>query len=220
MDLFAERMRVKLEQGLRVLPTTQHSYSTDSGTVNNVEQGTTATVTKYSTLHVSRFDLSSVHLNYAILINEGLGQIQCIAIPLSISQRDCNGISGRCCADTFHFLGIAAEGILDVACKELNITASGPTLRVSDANISYVCIRYLPDPRRVTRYPNFRKSYQSSSSCSSIVDDGNCFLDCTLKVKPYRLGLYNGDPNCGIRLVIVCWSREAQGSGDQVNFCL
>lgn len=200
MDLFAERMRVKLEQGLRVLPTTQHSYSTDSGTVNDVEQGTTAAVTKHSTLHVRRFDLSSVHLNYAILINEGLGQIQCIAIPLSISQRDCNGISGRCCADTFHFLGIAAEGILDVACKELNITASGPASRVSGANIS--------------------KSYQSSSSCSSIVDDGNCFLDCTLKVKPYRLGLYNGDSNCRIRLVIVCWGREVQGSGDQVNLGL
>ena len=73
-----------------------------------------------------RLDLPPEHLDFAVLTNEALGDVDRIAIVLRKSKEDTNSVLCRCPADSPHLGRVDLERVLDVFGPKNKVYRTGP----------------------------------------------------------------------------------------------
>lgn len=153
MELFSLGVSMVPEKRLSVFPAVQASDLSNSWDIHDIEKRGSASVAEHGPLHVSGLDLAPDLLDLAIGTDQGLRDVQRLAIVLGEAELDRDLVLFGCGAEELHLGGIDLEGVCNVFLDGFEINCTLPDIRVLIEFFSTVCNFYaffnLPYPVRV-----------------------------------------------------------------------
>ncbi len=115
-------------------------------------------------LHVRRLHLPPLHPNLTFLVNQRLGNIHRVPVPLREPETDVDLMRGRRVPDPSHLRAVDLKAVLHVLDAEVEVDGSGP------------------DPGRIARYPAFGEDDEFGVGGGGFGDEVAGLVDCRFEV--------------------------------------
>lgn len=197
MNLLTLGVGVVAKQWLRMLPARQGADFANTRLIDDIQERGTAAIAVDGSLGVRRLDLAAVHLDLAVLADEGLGQVQGVVVVLGVSQADRDLVCGSALADLLHFRRVTAKRVLHVLAYHVKVDGALPGwVHVRLYTLDSVGMS-IPYPAGIVGNPDFGKGHKIAALAGGLLDESTGLVDGALQVEVDAFGLDSGDANCG-----------------------